>query len=165
MSRLADIVAEFTSILNDSSVTIAVGAKELHRNDSPPRIVFERVGGPIEMTRDIGRQDTGATAATRALLTRNLALRVHCWGEDEDQAEDLMHNALVAMRSATLGSFAAVSETWGRELESGDANLGEVVIAEVVVQIPVIDALLTLHVPPTTWQRDAEFGTETGACG
>lgn len=163
-SRLADVVAEFAVTLADSSVTVAIGAVELHRNVAPPRIVFERVGGSIEMTREIGRQDVSGEG-TRQLLTRNLSLRMHCWGADEEQAEQLMHNAIVAMRRTILGSFQVVSESWEQDTSTGDVDLGQEVVVEVVVQIPIIDEMLTLHVPPTTWQRDAEFGSTTGACG
>lgn len=164
-SRLATIVAEFVTKLNDSSVTVALGRKELHRNNGPPRVVFERVGGPVEMTQDIGRQDTGGQG-TRQLWTRSLRLIMHCWGSTEEQAEQLMHNSLVALRNAVgPGNLFPGEESWEVEAEAGDANLGEEVTVEVGLQIPILDEMLPLRAPPITFVRNGTFGVTTGACG
>jgi len=163
-SRLADIVAEFVTELADASVTVALGRRELHRNDSPPRVVFERVGGTIEMTREIGRQDVSGSTATRQLFQRNLTCRLHCWGVDEEQAEQLLHNSLVALRRAALGSVLVGEEVWAAEADTGDVDLGVEVIAEVGIQIPIVDAIQALREQPVTWPRTSTFGADTGAC-
>lgn len=164
-SRLATIVAEFVVQLADSSVTVALGRKELHRNNAPPRVVFERVGGPIEMTKEIGRQDI-SPQATRQLWTRSMKLIMHCWGTDEEQAEQLMHNSLVALRNAVgPGNLYLGEESWSVEAEEGDVNLGEEVTVEVGLQIPILDQMLDLRVQPIVWNNSGVFGTSTGACG
>lgn len=165
-SRLQDIVTEFETQLADASVTVAIGLKEVHRNNAPPRIVFERIGGPIVMTQEIGRQDI-SPEATRQLWTRNLTLKMHCWGSDEEQAEQLMHNACVALRLAVggAGNLTLGEESWGTEAEDGDVNLGEEVTVEVGVQIPILDQMLSLREAPTTVTGTGTFGSTSGACG
>jgi hypothetical protein len=164
-SRLQDIVAEFVTELADANVTVAIGRKELHRNNAPPRVVFERVGGEVVMTQEIGRQDI-TTEATRQLWTRNLKLVMHCWGQDEEQAEQLMHNAAVAMRRAVgSGNIILGEESWGNEAADGDVNLGEEVTLEVGLQIPILDQMLDLRAQPIVFVRLAEFASTSGACG
>jgi hypothetical protein len=167
-SRLADIVAEFVTQLSDASVGVAIGRKELHRLDAPPRVVFERVGGPVDMTQEVGRQDIAGTNATRQLWQRNLTVRLHCWGADEEQAEQLLHNALVALRRAALGSVTVGSENWEHEPDAGDVELGEVVTVEVALAIPVLDRLVALAIPPVggwTFTKASDFNGEAGFCG
>lgn len=163
-SRLEDIVAAFTDELADATVTIAIGRRELARNNAPPRIVFERFGGPIEMTREIGRQDTVEdTTGTRQLYQRNFTVKMHCWGATGEQTEQLMHNAIVAMRRAALGSVVPGNEEW-TEIDDGDTNYGDEVVVDLALQIPVIDELLDLKVPDT-WNSTGTFGDTEGACG
>lgn len=165
-SRLEDIVAAFTTELDDSTVTIAIGRKELHRNVEPPRIVFERIGGDVAMTQDIGRQDIGGTDGTRQLLTRNLTVKAHCWGATEEIAEQLMHNAIVAMHNVAQGSLLVGSEEWPNEATEGDTTLGEEVTIEFGLQIPVVDALQVLALPADTdFASTGTFADEAGACG
>jgi hypothetical protein len=163
-SRLADIVAEFVTELDDASVTVALGRRELHRNDSPPRVVFERVGGPIEMTRDIGRQDIGSDG-TRALWTRSLKLVMHIWGTDEEQAEQLLHNACVAMRRAVgPGNILLGEESWVNDAATGDADLGQEVTVEVNLQVPIVDAMVAIAPAPVEWVGNSVWGGQSGAC-
>lgn len=168
MSRLSDIVAAFTTELADSTVTVGIGRVELSRNVAPPRVVFVPVGGPIEMTREIGRQDIAGTDATRALYQRNLTVEAHCWGSDFGATEDLAHNVIVAMRRACLGSLLLGSESWPSQ-EAGtasDVNLGDECVVEMGLQIPVIDALQTLAVAPLDYTvRTSSFGDDAVAAG
>lgn len=146
--RLRDVINEFESILNDPAVTVAIGRKELHRNDAPPRVVFVRKGGPITATQEIGRQDIGGQSTTQ-IHQRELSCDVYCWGSDEDETEQLLHNVVVAMRRAILGSYRLGNETWlsEEELRAGDVVLGECVVLEAIVHIPIVDQLVSLVTP------------------
>ena len=162
MSRLADIVAEFVVELADPSVTVAIGRKNLHREDIAPRVCFVPIGGAVEMTREIGRQDVSGSDATRQLFQRNLTCEMHLWGHSSDgytATEQLMHNAIVSLRRAALGSVLFGAESWPSEDEdrAGDVVYGEHAVVEVGLQIPIIDALSALTTGAVTMTHTGIF--------
>lgn len=142
MSRLADIVAAFEAELGDPAVDVAIGRKELVRHEQPPRIVFVPRGGSIGSTTEIGRRDVG-DFSTRTLHERALRCEIYCWGRDFGETEQMLHNAVVALRRAALGSYQLGEEQWITESDDGYADLlhGDMVMVESVITMPVIDAI------------------------
>lgn len=164
--RLGAIVDEFELVLADPAVRVDLGRKELHRNNAPPRVIFIPIGGPIEMTKEIGRQDLTVGTASRQLNQRNLSCELHCWGESIEQAEQIMHNAIATMHAAVLGSYLPSGERWlsDEELKAGDVNLGAVVVLDVVIQIPVMAGTQAL-VRPSSITHVGEFALQFTSYG
>lgn len=144
MSRFSAIVADLTEQLG-GIVSVKRNRTEVVRHAAPPHVVVVRAGGTIDPTQEIGRRDVRSNA-TRSLHQRTQQCEVYCWGRDYDEAEDLLHNVIVALHHGAQGSYVigAYRDRNEEEDRFSDLLLGELIILSVGVQIPVNDELRKL---------------------
>ena len=129
-------------------VRICYREQDRHRNDSPPRIVIVPRGGDIlPPDRAIGSlKDPVTLQAIKHIRLRMFGMQVYCWGSSIAQAEDLVHNALLAFESigdsggGTGGADVQFgSEIWESQLdgEGGQKTLGYLIsfVATVGIQV------------------------------
>jgi hypothetical protein len=144
-------MSRFDAIVNDLAerlgpiVAVERTRKEIVRHAAPPRIVVVPTGGTIGPTQEIGRRDI-TNNATRSLYQRNLRCEVYCWGRDRSEAEDLLHNVVVALHHGAQGSYQLGAEEWINEREDRFSDLlhGEMIMLEAILEVPINDELKTL---------------------
>lgn len=147
------VVDDWKAKLADPAVRFTLGRRERDRHQDTPRVAVIPVGGPFASPDSVGRQDLDAddidAGATRTLYDRTQKTIVECWGEDFDQAEQLMHLLVPAIRLSALGSFQIVSHEWISEQEgiAGDDIRGACVALEVEMVFPVTDVTKALAAP------------------
>lgn len=80
--------------------------QDLHRNDGkPPRVVLVPQGGPIVSPDQVGPfKDPQSNQLIKIVRVRQFSIQVYCWGQDSEQSEDLMHNAINAFQGTRAGS-------------------------------------------------------------
>jgi len=162
-SQIEKVLAELDKELDIPTLRVALGRRELHRNDDVPRVVVIPIGGPIGATQEIGRRDL-LTSATRSLYQRELTCEVYCWAGDYEATEQLLHNVVVAMRRVALGSWQPLTERWlsDEEQTSGDVLRGHVAVLEAMLIIPIPDDIVRpLRAPPITITHAGKFSTQT----
>lgn len=133
LSKVLTVVSGRLPAIPD--LKIVTGWRELARQSKPPRLVW------------VPGQDTFGPATQysnpRPVMTRFAGVEAHCWGVDEQEAEELAHQVLLALY-LTLESNLTLqinSGTWlTQDLKNaGDIKLGEVYVISFVVGIPVVE--------------------------
>jgi hypothetical protein len=155
----------FDAIVNDLAerlgvelVTVERTRKEVVRHAAPPRIVVVPTTETIEPAQEIGRQDIPGGSATRQLYHRELRCEIYCWGRDRTEAQDLLHNTIVALHHGVQGSYRLGQGEWRNEREDtfSDLLLGDMLMLEAFVHIPVVDQLKTLK-PISVFEHAAKW--------
>jgi hypothetical protein len=151
-SRFAQLVTEFTTILNDSSVKILSGRKEQDSTKNAPRIVCIPLGGPIESPDKVGGELLPNGKRATRIAQRRFKVEVECWGKDEETAEALYLNALNAWRKMTHASIEFGEEDWPSQEAGSDGRdkAGEIIKFTVVVTMPVYSGQIPLATPTIT---------------
>lgn len=133
---LAENLAAVESYL--TGVTFGTGRKALALHDSPPRVVWIVLDGPIGAPE--WSDDDYASA-----YTRFQGLEAHIWGYSLAQAEAILHNVITAFRVKVGGPGCVFGVAkWA---EDANSHCGWVVVLPIQIKIPVLDKLLV--VPPT----------------
>jgi hypothetical protein len=151
-SRIADLVELIGEALDDPDVTLGVGRKAQRDLRSPPAVVFVPTLVPPVPVTEVGAHAVQAGQSPnvfrkRAILYTQQAFEVHVWGggtTDEEQierTEQLYHNVLNAIRATVRGSVNYAGGEWvsQQEAESAHIKLGEEIVFNATVVIPVID--------------------------
>ncbi len=135
-SRLAKVLTAVSDRLPPiPDLRIATGWRELARQGKPPRLVW--------VPSQDGFGPATQYANPRPVMTRNAGVEAHCWGIDEEQAEELAHKVLLALY-LTLGSNMGLQINGGTWLtqdlkNAGDIKLGEVYVISFSVGVPVVE--------------------------
>lgn len=143
-------------------ILFGYGHPALAVQDRPPKITFVRIGGPIGSTKGatayINYGGTGYETA-RALRGRSLKVNAYCWGDNFDQCEDLIQFIVQSIERVGMGSFKIHEEFWPGEKDmptEGYVTRGEMVVLQLELQMPIIDASPTL-VKPTSVEIKPEM--------
>lgn len=136
-SRLRQSLALVEDELPDLNGRFRHGVLALANLDAPPRIVWV----PTQDQYDVG--DTGSTNP-KALWTRWAGVGAHCWGKDEEVAEELFHQVAAKLKKAFGSRVGLPTPLTGRwvtqELQSaGYIKLGEVYVLSFSLGIQVYD--------------------------
>lgn len=137
-STLAQLVADVMEELEARNVHAphALGRKHVERHGPTTRFVWVPKGGT-------GGPAIRTEQHPRSLATRHLNVEIWIFADEYAQAENLLAQLHVAIRSMAMGS----SELKGESAPTGDAHQltkGEVLIATYQFQLPIEDR------PPTT---------------
>lgn len=151
-SRIADLVELIAEALDDPDVTVGIGRKAQRDLKSPPCVVFVPTLVPPVPVTEVGSHVTQAgqspnTFRKRAILYTQQAFEVHVWGggstdaEQIEHTEQLYHNVLNAIRATVRGAVTYAGGEWvsQQESESAHVKLGEEIVFNATVVIPVID--------------------------
>lgn len=130
---------------------IRLGYREevLHEQGAPPRVVCIAQGGPIVPPDQVGggRNKDGTTRAKNE-RTRQFTLKVYVWGQDDEQSENLLHNAILAFQHCFSDApQPGKAPEFGVELwedqqtgEGGQETYGSLISFPVQFEINVTDA-------------------------
>lgn len=133
-AKLAELLVQREVL--PAAASMLLGGEHLARGGKPPRIVMVPVGGPGSASR---MGPAGARSSNpRALRERNVGIDFHCWGADEDGAEELLNELISAVHSFSVGAYDFEGESWP-EGNADSAVLGRLVVVRLVVRAPVLD--------------------------
>lgn len=134
LSKILDVIQAGMPAIPD--LAFARGWKAIAENGKPPRIVWK------------ASSDTfGAAMASsfnpKPIMTRFAGVEAHCWGKDEEMAEELAHQVITALHNK-LGSNQTLvmgSGQWiTQDEKAGWIKYGEVYRLNFSVGIPVTKA-------------------------
>ena len=108
-------------------ITFGIGAKEIARHDAPPRIIWVPADAQHSATEK-------SRTNPRQVLTRDVGIVAHCWGEDLDATEALVHALLYQRHKSTWGSITMRGEEWP---EDAHVESGLVALVRFSVKVPV----------------------------
>lgn len=149
-SSLSQFVTELAAELNDPALSgrIVSTRRDFDNLRSAPRVGVIEVGGPLEYPDRVGEGVTEAGVKARIIAVRTRTLQLHCHGQTEEQAENLLHNTIAAARNALHGSIRFGSEEWVDQQPGGDGFVrhGRLVVWELTWQTPVFDVQRPLTV-------------------
>lgn len=125
------------------------GTLSLDEHRATGTIYFVPTDGVFEPLQEPGgRADpTDANVLKRSICYASQVVRIYCWGADEDTAEALFLNAVVATWEETYGSADFQTFSWITEEQQdavGFTVLGHVVAFDVKFKIPVVRELQPL---------------------
>lgn len=164
-SRFETLLAFFATNLDDPLVTLAKGRRALAEGKSLPRITHVGLGGVVTDTDLVGEgkiinTETGAQSRDKIVRVRefNILMAVH--GQDEEQAEQLLHNAIAAWEVTTSGSLSFSDEEWTDQQEGADGanRRGTEIRLTLTIRMPVYATSKPLT-RVTTWTEDGMFTT------
>lgn len=124
-------------------ISFGLGARDVEVHGSPPRIVW------IPTTASHGAAEKQSTNPRR-LLTRNVRVVAHCWGEDFDGTEQLVHDLLRAIHKSGWGSIALLGEEW---VQPTNSDRGFVALVSFAPAVPVVDVTYR-KVQPTKLEKE-----------
>ena len=170
-TRFNQIVDEVHTDPTLAGINYATGRLAEKENADWPRIIWIPTGGPITPTQNVGGRLTGGgTERTRQLRTVELECEVNIWGEDAEQAENMMHLLIAACWRLLMGSVEFGSHVWDTQTQTGAdySARGQKIQLDVTLKIPVTDAIQDLTVI-TTEQHSGKFiypptGSEEVVC-
>ena len=142
-SRFNQIVDEVHTDPTLAGIGYATGRLAEKENADYPRIVWIPVGGPITPTDNVGgRLATGNTQRIKQLRTVELNCEVHLWGQDVEQAENMMHLLIAACYRLLVGSVVFGSHTWATQTQTGAdySARGQKIELDLTIKIPVTDS-------------------------
>lgn len=164
-SRFQILLDAFTANLNDPTVSCTKGRRALAQGESLPRITHVGLGGNVTDTDLVGEgviinDDTGSKSRDRIVRVRefNILMAVH--GQDEEQAEQLLHNAIAAWESTASGSLSFSDEEWTDQQEGADGanRRGTEIRLTLTIRMPVYATAKPLT-NVTSWSEDGMFTT------
>lgn len=143
-SRLDTLLAAFTANLDDSRVTLAKGRRSLAEGKTLPRITHVALGGGITDTDLVGEgklvdPETGAQTRDKIVRVREFNILMAIHGQDEEQAEQLLHNAIAAWEVTCSGSLSFADEEWTDQQEGSDGvnRRGTEIRCTLTIRLPV----------------------------
>ncbi len=176
-SRLKAIVAGVAEQLGDETVEMVLDQVEVSRRSAPARVVWVPLGGTIEPTDHVGGRLTAGTPPERrrAVYVDAQRVQVRLWatGEDRDKARDavetLFHRVVAATRRALLADARWGAWEWVTQLpeRAGATVLGQLIVAELTVRVPVFDQVRQLSTVTTTSTHETieiKGGSEVTDC-
>jgi hypothetical protein len=151
-SRFAQLVTEFVTTLNDPSVKVLSGRREVDSTKNAPRVVCIPMGGPIEAPDKPGGELLPNGQRAKRIAIRKLKVEVECWGKDQETAEALYFNALNAWRKMTHASVEFGEEQWPSQEEGSDGRdkAGEIIKFTIIVTLPIFSGQIPLGTPTVT---------------
>lgn len=134
-----------------AGVIAKFGAKHVTAHDAPPRYVWEPMRLAAERDADARGtvSDPDVTAEHRSLGAVREVVRVGCWGGSFAEARALAHNLLVACDRAAGADVALENARWS-QLASSWNQSGELLLVEVSLAVPVMDAIVAFPALETT---------------
>jgi hypothetical protein len=134
-----------------AGVTCWFGPDNLHRQEAPPRIVWEPTGdayGPPSQ-RGSSRSDSVARHTCRC------AVDIHVWGAGWAEAVALKDQFIDAMRLFLGSNYHLVGGRWvgSADIESA----GKIYVLSFFIDIPVVDLPTSTVVVTATTQTDVAF--------
>lgn len=135
MPRITTLIAEIEAKLTkvyaddypDAKLTFGFGAKDLDRIDGTPRLTWIPLRASFTAPEKQGKG--------KSVITRNPLIGAHCWGGSYDDAEELVHQLILALRSSAHADVDLQGEDWPPELHTHD---GIVAVVSFSVKVPVI---------------------------
>lgn len=132
------IAANMTAGGSWSTMTTGFGRLASKENATWPRMVWIPTGGPIHMTRHPGMQVRVAGSKQKVLRAAETNFEVMLWGEDHEEAEQLMHDCISATWQETHGNVEFQQHTWETESRKADYAVDGVKITLTLsIRIPV----------------------------
>jgi len=151
-SRFNQIVDEIQADATLAGFNYSTGRLAEKENADWPRIVWIPTGGPITATQNVGGRLMGAgTDRARQFRTVELNCEIHIWGQDVEQAEEMMHLIIAASFRLMLGSIEFSSHTWDTQTQTGAdySARGQKIVLDSMLRIPVIDTAKPLSIVTT----------------
>jgi hypothetical protein len=148
-SRFNQIVDEIQADPTLAGFNYSTGRLAEKENADWPRIIWIPTGGPITATQNVGGRLTGAgTDRARQFRTVELNCDVNIWGQDVEQAEEMMHLVIAASFRLMLGSIEFSNHTWDTQTQTGAdySARGQKIVLDAMMRIPVIDAAQQLAI-------------------
>ncbi len=167
-SRLDTLIAVFWEGLNDPAVFRKRGRRALAERSPLPRITFVNMGGPIVPPDMVGEGKLvnleGQESRDRIVRVRSTQLLMVIHGQDEEQAEQLLHNCIATWERIADGAIDFGEEQWPEQDEGQDSveRRGSVVLLPMTVQIPVYKTPKPL-IRVSGWSEDGSFIDANGA--
>lgn len=124
-----------------ADIRVFTRERDLHTSQSPPVIVIIPKRARIMSPDRVGSQKQATGIAEKAIRVRKLAMQFYCWGENNEVAEDLEHNALNALEQFH-NSMNEDDEVWETEQTgaSGQSLRGAQISFVATIDIQVTDA-------------------------
>lgn len=133
---LDEVVRDLTEELGTTGVVQHVFdpyGRAVHEYRSPPVVIWQPVSATYEPPRDGGGWET-----ENRLWARRQEINIHIWGDDENQALDLVRDELVALHHVCNTSHRAVHDEPAAANEAW-LTRGYAMILRVSVAMPVED--------------------------
>lgn len=138
------MLAAFTGFLDDSGVTLLKGRRALQEGKQLPRITHIGLGGAVVDPDLVGEgkivdPSTGYQSRDKIIRVRQFNILMVVHGQNEEQAEQLFHNAIAAWELACSGSLNFSDEEWPDQAEGSDGvnRRGNEIQAVLTVNLPV----------------------------
>ena len=131
--EVAAVMADVTQDLG--SVSVAIGRKDATVETAPPHVHWM----PSTESPAPARQQPYAGGA-RSFVTRQMIVRIRCWGLDTDATDALWSSVLAALfrRYGSGSGFSFQGATWNTN-DASVTELGESVTGTVVLPIALLD--------------------------
>lgn len=160
-SRVDQLLDAFWANLQDPDVTRKKGRRALSERSQLPRITFIPLGGPIVPPDMVGEGKLlGLEGETRSRIirVRQLGFAMVVQGANEEQAEQLYHNAVATLEQTVSGSLDFADEAWPEQEEGQDGveRRGDVVVVNFTIYIPIYAQTKPL-IRVDSWAEDGTF--------
>ena len=166
-SRFDQLLDAFWQTLADSTVTRAKGRRSLAVNDKLPRITHIGLGAELLSPDYVGEglqvnAVNGTESRDKIIAVRKFQILMVIQGQNEEQAEQLHHNALSAWFQTCSGAVEFSEEQWPDQQEGADdwERRGNTIVSTVTIAIPVYNKSKPLT-RVTAWGEDGIFTTGT----
>lgn len=151
MTLLSNVAASVHARLDDyrqgegrSTVAYEVGAKHLATHVAPPIVVWVRSkanhigGGKRHGPRTTDEVDAdGDPLLQRQLWARQQFVTLHIWATDDDEAEQLILDLMLAAHETLSSSYDFHGETWPKQADHEHLKRGAPVRVQMSVDTPV----------------------------
>ena len=141
-SRFNQIVDEVHADAALAGIGYATGRLAEKENADYPRIVWIPVGGPITPTDNVGGRLANAGAdRIKQLRTVELNCEIHIWGQDVEQAENMLHALVASSYRLLAGSVMFGSHSWETQTQTGAdySARGQKIVMDLTLKIPITD--------------------------
>ena len=129
---LAAVIEAVSSFLPYEATTL-VGEESLAQDGTPMRIVWVPQADSFTAPQERGNPER------RSLATRRMAVNVHLWGANLDEAETMLEGFVYALRSSLGPNYELLSGAW---LGQALAARGRVYILGIAIHVPVPEPAL-----------------------
>ncbi len=142
-SRVDTLLDAFWSNLDDPGVLRKKGRRAVAERGPLPRITFIPLGGSIVPPDLVGEGKLlaldGTESRSRILRVRQLGFAMVIQGQNEEQTEQLFHNAVATLEETVSGSLDFAEEQWPEQEEGQDGveRRGDVVLCNFTIYIPI----------------------------
>jgi hypothetical protein len=150
--QLFDLAKAKLAELGISGLTVEYGPDALMEHGSPPRIVWCKGTGDILPTDRVGGNP-------RPLVRRRVRVEAHIWGQDDEQAEQLLEENIRVVHALAGGVWRPVSELWPQHKEPEKNHLGATGLG--VHGVVTFEADLYVDDTPTTTAHVTQTAFDT----